>query len=209
MFLDDRKPYPILVNQSKDKEWKGALEFQDYLQWTPKLKKHFGQNVMNFRPRFLNIPALDLKKEGSQDLTSYLALYILQHIWKLDKEKVREFFVLSQGMSLEDKKFLISKVVAYIQEYDSNFSWNILQEIEEETIPEKEGRVMSLFQHTVDEACKKSHIKGRQEGIQEGMQQGMQQERQQVVLNMLKKQADMAFIAEVTGLSEEEIKKLK
>ena len=48
-----------------------------------------------------------------------------------------------------------------------------------------------------------------QKGQQDGIQQGMQQERQQVVLNMLKKQADMAFISEVTGLSEEEIKKLK
>ena len=43
--------------------------------------------------------------------------------------------------------------------------------------------------------------KGRQEGHAEGMQQ--------VVLNMLKKQADMAFISEVTGLSVEEINRLK
>ena len=43
------------------------------------------------------------------------------------------------------------------------------------------------------------------EGVQEGIQRGMQQ----VVLNMLKKSADIAFISEVTGLSQEEIKKFK
>ena len=53
----------------------------------------------------------------------------------------------------------------------------------------------------------KEYIK--EEARQEGIQQGMQKERQQVVLSMLKEKADMAFICKVTGLSEEEIKKLK
>ena len=47
--------------------------------------------------------------------------------------------------------------------------------------------------------------KGHEEGMQKGMKKGMQQ----VALNTLKKQADMAFISEVTGLSAVEIKKLK
>ena len=45
----------------------------------------------------------------------------------------------------------------------------------------------------------KEYIKeeGRQEGIQ------------QIVLNMLKEKAEIAFICKVTGLSEKEINKLK
>ena len=50
---------------------------------------------------------------------------------------------------------------------------------------------------------------GRQEGRQEGMQAGRQEERQQVIFNMLKKDAEISFISEVTGMPEEEIKKLK
>ena len=50
---------------------------------------------------------------------------------------------------------------------------------------------------------------GRTEGREEGLQQGRQEERQQVVLNMLKKKADISFISEVTGLPEKEIKKFK
>ena len=54
---------------------------------------------------------------------------------------------------------------------------------------------------------------GRAEGIQtgraEGLQQGRQKERQQVILNMLQKRLDVSLISEVTGLSEEEIKRLQ
>ena len=53
----------------------------------------------------------------------------------------------------------------------------------------------------------KEYIKemGRQEGWQKGRLEG----RQEVVLNMLKKKMDVSLIAEITNLSEKEIKKLK
>ncbi len=68
---------------------------------------------------------------------------------------------------------------------------------------------MTLFEQTVDEACKKSRQEGMQKGIRKGLREGRQEGVQEVVLNMLKKSANMAFIAEVTGLPVEEIKKLK
>ncbi len=40
---------------------------------------------------------------------------------------------------------------------------------------------------------------------EEGRQEGVQK----IVLSMLKKEADISFISEVTGLSEEEIKRFK
>ena len=61
----------------------------------------------------------------------------------------------------------------------------------------------------------REHFKeeGRQEGIQKGikrgMQKGMQKGMQQVVLNMLKEKTEIAFICKVTGLSEEEIRKIQ
>ena len=51
--------------------------------------------------------------------------------------------------------------------------------------------------------------KGRWEGERKGRKEGRQEERKQVVLNMLKKKTDIAFISEVTGLSEKAIKQLK
>ncbi len=114
---------------------------------------------------------------------------------------MRELFALSRDISFEERKFLLKKAGAYIQRHDPTFSWNLLEDIEEKTIGNKEDRVMTLFEQTVDETCKKSHQKGMQEGRQEGMQQ--------VASNMLKKQLDFSLISAVTGLPVEEIKKLK
>ena len=46
--------------------------------------------------------------------------------------------------------------------------------------------------------------KGMEKGMEKGRAEGRAEGKQAVALNMLKKQADMAFIAEVTGLSEKE-----
>ena len=40
-------------------------------------------------------------------------------------------------------------------------------------------------------------------------EEGRQERDKEVILNMLKEKVDIAFIAQVTGLSETEIKKLK
>ena len=60
-----------------------------------------------------------------------------------------------------------------------------------------------------EEGLQRGREEGMQQGKEEGLQQGRQEERQQVVLNMLKKKADISFISEVTGLPEKEIKKFK
>ena len=57
----------------------------------------------------------------------------------------------------------------------------------------------------IQEGMQKGLKAGRQEGLQAGMQQGMQQ----VALNMLKTKAQISYISEMTGLSAQEIKKLK
>ena len=48
-----------------------------------------------------------------------------------------------------------------------------------------------------------------QKGIEKGIEKGIQARDKEIVANMLKKQADITFISEVTGLSAEEINKLK
>ena len=48
-----------------------------------------------------------------------------------------------------------------------------------------------------------------QEGIQKGLKAGRQEEKQQVALNMLKKEAEVSYISEVTGLSEDQINRMK
>ena len=51
--------------------------------------------------------------------------------------------------------------------------------------------------------------KGRQKGFQKGFQEGRQKGREELILKMLKKELDISLVSKVTGLSEEEIRKLK
>ena len=70
-----------------------------------------------------------------------------------------------------------------------------------------------LLQYSLDEArekgLKQGMRKGRLEGMSAGIEKGMEKERQQVVLNMLKEKADLAFISKVTGLSVKKLKQFK
>jgi predicted transposase/invertase (TIGR01784 family) len=50
--------------------------------------------------------------------------------------------------------------------------------------------------------------KGEQEGRQKGEQEGRQEEKVEIALNMLRKDLDLATIAEVTGLTIEQLQSL-
>ena len=55
----------------------------------------------------------------------------------------------------------------------------------------------------------KGRWEGRKEGLKKGRQEGRHERDKEVILNMLKEKADIAFISKVTGLSEKAIKQLK
>ncbi len=196
---------PVLVYQGKHKEYTGPLSFHKFLHWTSVLNKHFKQNVLNFTPRLLNIQALDIEKEAKGLLTRPI-LYILKHIWRLDELKVRELFTLGQELSYEERKELVGRAADYMRNYDPNFSFNVAREIEAKTITDKEERIMTpLLQHSLEEAKAEGMHIGRLEGKEEGR---LEKERQ-VIANMFQKNLNVSLIADVTGLSEAEIKKFK
>ena len=79
------------------------------------------------------------------------------------------------------------------------------------------GGYMNIREYIKEEG----RLEGRQKYLQEGMLAGMQkgklegkeegklEERRQVIANMFQKNVDIPFIAEVTGVSEAELKKLQ
>ena len=169
------------------------------------MNKHFKNNVLNFTPRLLNIQALDIEKEAKGLLTRPI-LYILKHIWRLDELKVRELFTLGQELSYEERKELVGRAADYMRKYDPNFSLNVAREIEAKTITDKEERIMTpLLQCSLDEA----KAEGMLAGMQKGKEEGRQEKERQVIANMFRKNLNVSLIADVTGLSEAEIKKFK
>ncbi len=217
---------PIVIYHGRQKHWKEPLAFQDSLQgFQSSLKQHFGNNVLNFSYRLLNISKLNVRDAKTESLLSRPVLFILQNIWNLEYNTIRDLFILSQVISIGKRRKLIGKVADYISRYDPHFSWTVVREIEAKTITDKEERVMAPLQYSLDEAMakgiKKGMLQSKQKYLQQGMQQGMQQgilqgelkgreeERRQVIANMFQENADIPFIAKVMGLSEEDIKKLQ
>ena len=66
-----------------------------------------------------------------------------------------------------------------------------------------------LIEEGLEKGLQRGLKRGRAEGLQEGRAEGLQEGTIKIALNMLRKESELSFIAEVTGLSEEEIKKLK
>ena len=83
-------------------------------------------------------------------------------------------------------------------------SFELLKKVEKRAIKKgilKKGRYMNFTEEIKKEA--------KQEGWQKGQKEGWQKSQKEVILKMLQKKTDIAFISEVTGFSEKEIKKLK
>ncbi len=217
IYKDVKDPVlPVFINQSPNKKWKGPVDFHGFLNnFEAELKKHFKENVLNFRPRVLNIQALDIHK--TKGLTTRPILYILKNIWNLNEKKLKKLFTISRGLSQKEREALIMLAVDYVRRYDPNFTWNIIQELEIQTVRKGERIMTPLLQSSLDEAreegMRKGRLAGKKEGMSAGMEKGRQEGRQErdkeVILNMLKEKADLAFISKVTGLSVKKLKKLK
>ena len=85
------------------------------------------------------------------------------------------------------------------------------EELYQQALTEKINKVAYALDRSglLEEGMQKGMQKGLQKGLQKGRQEGRAKGKQEIALNMLKEKADISFIAKVTGLSEDEITKLK
>ena len=122
--------------------------------------------------------------------------YLIRESGRLTPEKA-ELLARKGGDMAEALKFLYE------------LSADHRRQAEQEAVERYERDQRGIKQFEYEKGLKKGMEKGRVEGRQEGRQEGRTEGMQAVALKMLKKSADVAFISEVTSLSEEEIKKLK
>ena len=88
-------------------------------------------------------------------------------------------------------------------------SVRLLEKFREKWVHDQVTDLEYATQKGRQEGMEKGMEKGIEKGREEGMEKGIQAEKQAVALNMLKEQADIAFICKVTGMSQDEINKLK
>ena len=143
-------------------------------------------------------------------------LNALKGVWSLKAEEGG----LKKAVSLFDnwmgnREDLTLSVGDYLWSSVPGMTGELWRELEYEAVRRgifTKGGFMDIREHFKEEGRQEGIQKGMKRGIQKGVQQGRQEERQkrdrEVVLNMLKEKMEIAFICKVTGLSEEEIKKL-
>ena len=61
----------------------------------------------------------------------------------------------------------------------------------------------------IEQGIEKGIEKGIEQGIEKGIEKGIEQEKIEIVKNMLKDEVDISVISKYTGLSKEEIERLK
>ena len=128
-------------------------------------------------------------------------LNILKRSWSLKasaKELKKEISLFDNWTG--DRDNLILRVGNYFWAVVPGMTTDLWEELERDAVKQgifSKGGYMNTREYM------------KEEGRQEGWQAGRQESIQQVVLNMLKEKAEIAFICKVTGLSEEEINKLK
>ena len=209
-----------------EEPWKWAKSLKQGL-WgrvLPKIPPSLAKDVLDYGIRLID--AHDPKVEQAirdKNFNSRGFLGFLKRIWflKAEEKDLKERDLkerdLKETLSLfdnwpGDKEDLALSVGDYLWSAVPGMTKELWEELEREAVSKgifSKGGYMNIREHIKEEGRQEGIQKGRQEGRQEGIQKGRQEEKQQVILNMLAQKADIAFICKVTGLSEEEIKKLQ
>ena len=158
------------------------------------LTSHFGMTIVDLR---LFLRYNGSKCKGLVDMKS-LWCYFISRSSSLTSS---DFKVLTRY-----EVFKVAKEILKDLSMDSALRFQELQ---------REKAMRDSFSFALDakeEGRQEGREEGMQKGLEKGMQQGMQKGRQErnyeVIVNMLKENVEISVIAKVTGLSEEEIKKL-
>jgi len=187
-------------------QWKRSLQEEDFGSFFSGIPAESRKNMLNYEPKVINTkdPKIRRAVKGG-DFKGYSIIKLLSEIWSLKKRKptvlrindaFAEFEEILKGLKGQGRRTVELRILEYLRdntELDSR-TWEKAEKLLIEEGILKQGGLMQDVREIIKE-------KGRQEGRRE--------RDKEVILNMLKEKADIAFISKVTGLSEEEIRKLK
>ena len=196
---------PVLFYHGKT-AWKWKLSFQEafFGEFFSKIPVAFRKHMLNYKLKLLDVQDPKVKKVfKDKRFKSRGILNVFRKIWSLKMNEAELMKALSLFDKFSDKDDdLILNLMDYFKAFGmSRALWKKLERSAVQKGIFQKGGYMDIKEHFKEE--------GRVEGIRKGIQKGRKEGRQEVILNMLKEKADIAFIAQVTGLSETEIKKLK
>jgi len=200
---DNKKPLrviiPVVFYHGKSK-WKIPIKFTDQFRVNDDFKKY----LLNFDYILFDTSVHDLEHESNLALRNnvYLmtALLLMKSAFKEDIQAIRNVFDfwVDKGFIKNTEQLLMFFV--YITA-TKEIEQDKLEKLLEEAKIERSEVMPTLAQRWIEQGIEKGIEKGRLEGEKE----------KSIVIarNLLKKGMDTQFIIEITGLSQQDIKKLK
>ena len=192
---------PVLFYHGKT-SWKWKLSFQEafFGEFFAEIPVAFRKNMLNYKLKLLDVQAPKVKKVfKDKSFKSRGILNIFGKIWSLKMNEAELMKALSLFDRFSDKDDdLVLSLTNYFKTFGMSRSlWN---KVEKQAVQKgifQKGGYMDIREEI------------KEEGRLEGIKKGRQERDKEVILNMLKKKADITFISQVTGLSEKAIIKLK
>ena len=219
-------PVIVVVFYHGKEPWKWPKSLQGGLFGEAKIPSSLQKDMLNYGIRVLDTHDPRIERAiKDKNFRSRGFLNVLKGVWSLKAEEEG----LKEAVSLFDnwmgnREDLTLSVGDYLWSSVPGMTGELWKELEREAVRRgifTKGGFMDIREHFKEEGrqegiqkgMQRGMQKGRQKGRQEGRQKGRQEERQkrdrEVVLNMLKEKTEIAFICKVTGLSEEEIRKIQ
>ena len=198
-----RPVFAVLFHHGK-KPWPGRTSLKEGLwgRLLPKIPSSLKKDMLDCGLRIIDTHDPKVERAIKNKRTKSRGfLNLLKQIWTLkpSAEELKKALSLFDNWT-GDRDNLILSVGNYLWAAVRGMRADLWKELERDGVKQgifSKGGYMNTREYI------------KEEGRQEGRQAGRQEVIQQVVLNMLKKKLDTSLISEVTGVSEEEVKKLK
>ena len=175
--------------------------------------------IFSDKPQYISHHVILDKNSYEHDLKDFSFTFIELPKFPIDKieelttviEKWCYFFKYAEKTSESDLKQIIGSDLVIERAYEAlnQFNWNETELLEYEQEIKRIMDNKAVESYMIEAAEARGAAKGEAKGIEKGIEKGAEQKSQEIATRMLKQNADIDFVASVTGLSVDDILKLK
>ena len=192
--------YPVVISNASTK-YRHSLTLRDLIE--PEAAKKLFDNLFKTPSNLIDLAAIpdeELRDKLQEHVRAQALLLSLKHVFDKDLQEYLETVLLALFQSLDNAGYSddVADMLYYLYNEgnlsDANKFWTFLHRKFSRYV---EGKIMTLGQQAIQQA------------VQQATQQATQQASYATARRMLTKKLDIKFIAEMTKLSEAEIKRLK
>ena len=200
--MDKLTPVIPIVFYHGETEWKISKNFIDSIELPEDVKNKLLKYIPDFEYALIDLRTEDVE-EMLISLTMKVVLYTFQNIRDFEsREKLENFIKLSKDLFYEDSGLkIIQKLLLYLYATNEVNPVNMKEAISRLISNDKGNIAMT----TAERLMKEGFEQGIKQGIEEGIGKGIEKD----AVKMLKKGYPVEEIADITGLPEAAILKLK